>query len=147
MPTDRGTAVAAATRIKQGVERKDNTSYTVDYLSRDAWLAADYLLTPFVPETGEREGGDTDDGPDNPVSPEFLRLVGFADPTMNGNVWTIQDVDGREMKYLFVGETGEAECHLLDDEGEGCRVPPPDTEGDVLELCRLLHFPAELPVG
>lgn len=145
MATDRGTAVAAATRIKNGVERKDSTSYGVDYLSRDAWLTADYLLTAGW--TAVQPAADLEGEPDNPVSPEFLRLVGFADPTQNGNVWTIQDIDGRELKYTFVGDDGVPVVNIIDNEGEGINWPAPETEGDLLELCRLGHFPAELPVG
>lgn len=141
MATDRATAISAAVRIRDGLSRRDNTGYGLDYLQSDAWLAADYLLgSPAEVKPVEVE-------PDNPVSPEFLRLIGFADITTHGNVWTIQDADGRELKYLFVGENpmSEPECHLLDGESDGATIPAPETEGDMIALCRLLKFPALPP--
>lgn len=144
MPTDRGTAVAAAANAKSRLESRDNTGYFQGDLARDAWLMADHLIgTPPIPPASDPE----DTEADNPVSPEFLVLVGFADPSGSGTFFTIQDTDGRELKFTFDGETGGPECHLLDDESDGCRIPAPDTEGDLLELCRLLRFPAALPVG
>lgn len=140
MAVDRGAAVSAATRIKAGLMSRDSTTYLMSDLQRDAWQVAEYLTdAPAPPPAADRE-------PDNPVSPEFLTMVGFSDPTTQGNVFTVQDVDGRELKYLLVGQNGEPECHLLDDEGEGCRLPAPETEGDLIQLCRLLKFPVELPV-
>ena len=143
MATDRGTAVASAIRVKEGLTSNRATDYMFDNLRQDAWAMADHLIgTAPLPPTSTDEDGPSD----NPVTPEFLVLVGFADPSGSGMFFTIQDADGRELKFTFDGETGGPECHLLDDESDGCRIPAPETEGDMLELCHLLRFPAMPPV-
>ena len=137
--------MAAAVRAKDGLTGSRTTEYLFDHLRQDAWAMSDHLLgaAPMPPANSPE---DTEEPSDNPVTPEFLVIVGFADPTGTGTYYTIQDVDGRELKYTFDGDSGGPECHLLDDESDGCRIPAPETEGDLLELCRLLRFPAALPV-
>lgn len=141
MATDRGTALAAATQAKNGLE-SDSQTYLFDTLRSNAWHMADYLLN----EQPAKSFSQRADGPSNPLTPEFLVLVGFADPTGSGQYYTVQDQDGRELKYTMDGGGGLPECHLLDDESDGCRIPAPETEDDLLELCRLLKFPATLPL-
>lgn len=128
--------MAAARRVKMLVDGHPMGDYLQGDLMADATAMA-RLLT--AEPTADRE-------PDNPITPEFLELVGLTDPTGTGRVWVVTDVDARELKFLFDGQNGEPELQVSDEEGDGCRLPAPHTEGEFLTLCPLLGFPVELPI-
>lgn len=130
-------AMVGARRVAELVAGRVAGDYLQGDLMADATAMADYLNN--AQPAADRE-------PDNPVSPEFLELIGLTDPTGGGRVWVTTDVDARELKFLFDGQNGEPEVQVSDEEGDGCRLPAPHTEGDFIDLCRLLGFPVEIPV-
>lgn len=136
MSHDRESAMGAASRVMELVAGRLQGDYLQGDLMADATAMAGFLSG--IGEQPDRE-------PDNPISPEFLELVGMTDPTGTGRVWVATDVDGCELKFLFDGRDGP-EIHLTDDDGDGTRRTAPETEGDFLDLCRLLRFPVELPI-
>jgi hypothetical protein len=155
MPVDYGAALSAAVRLLDGLSNRDRTSYMEGDLYRDASLAAEYLAsgqhqqaTTAAEELAQ--AGDRGDGPDNPVTPEFLAMIGLTDPTGNGNVWAIGDIDGRELKWTHMGKDGFPELAIVDHESDGAGLVPPVvaasyTEGQFLALAKLLHFPVLSP--